>query len=115
MTASPEGKAAYFALLDGYRNESLHDFATNKNDVNVIVESEGELVRKSDPIYLEPAHQGFFGAQFYAPAKYLLGRAYPHGGPISLVLWGMTLLLALALNYDLLPRVVARFSAGDPR
>ncbi|MEI2825896.1 MAG: hypothetical protein V9F04_05430 [Dermatophilaceae bacterium] len=35
--------------MDGYRNESLAEVVTNKNDVNVIVESNGELVQKNDP------------------------------------------------------------------
>ena len=113
MTATPEGKATYFALLDGFRNESLHDFATNKNDVNVIVEYKGELIRKSDPIYLEPVEHGFLGAQFYAPAKYLFGQRIPTWWANIMVIWGMTLLLALALEYDVMPRVVARFTKGS--
>ncbi|MBK9194428.1 MAG: hypothetical protein IPO17_05435 [Flavobacteriales bacterium] len=40
---------AYFALIDGHRNENLADVLTNKNDVNVIVEYDGSLVQKSDP------------------------------------------------------------------
>jgi len=113
MTSTPQRKARYFALLDENRNESLHDFATNKNDVNVIVEYKGELVRKSDPIYLEPVEHGFFGAQFYAPGKYLFNVRIPTWWANALVIWGMTLLLALALQMDLLPRLVQRFSKGS--
>lgn len=110
MTASPEAKATYFALLDRYRNESLSDHVTNKNDVNVITEFKGELVQKSDPIYLEPAQAGLFGAQFYAPGKYFAGGRMPTWWANTLVIWGMTLLLYLALCIDLLPRLIARFS-----
>jgi hypothetical protein len=113
MTSTAERKAAYFALLDAYRNESLADFATNRNDVNLITEYRGELVRKSDPIYLEPIESGFFGAQFYAPGKYLLGLRIPTWWANLLVIWGMTLLLAIALQFELLPRLVQRFS-GPP-
>ena len=115
MTANPQLRSAYFALLDGNRNESLADFVTNKNDVNVITEFRGELVQKSDPIYLEPRQSGFFGAHFYAPGKYLLGQRLPTHLANLLVLWGMTLLCAIALKFDLLPKAVARFSSGSSR
>jgi hypothetical protein len=84
MTATPADREAYFELLDRYRNESLADFVTNKNDVNVIVEAMGELVQKSDPIYVEPTEGGFFGAQFYAPVKRIFGTPwFPRYGPMS--------------------------------
>ncbi|MEO7081595.1 MAG: ATP-binding cassette domain-containing protein, partial [Flavobacteriales bacterium] len=60
MTATPDLKKAYFELLDRNRNESLADFVTNKNDVNLITESKGELVQKSDPVYVQPIEAGFF-------------------------------------------------------
>ena len=77
MTSTPELRASYFALLDRHRNESLADHVTNKNDVNVIVEADGELVQKSDPIYLEPADGGILGAHFYAPAKRVRPQVQP--------------------------------------
>lgn len=112
MTATPELRERYFALLDGNRNESLADFVTNKNDVNVIVEADGELVQKSDPIYVQPREGGFFSAHFYAPVKRFLGWSVPTLWANIGLLWGMTLLLALALHLDVLPRLVARLSPG---
>lgn len=106
MTDTPEARAAYFALLDDHRNESLSDVVTNKNDVNVIVADRGELVQKSDPIYLEPVRSGFFGAQFYAPAKWITGLRIPTLWANTLVLWGMALALAMALYFELFPRLL---------
>ncbi len=80
---------------------------TNKNDVHVIVASDGELVQKNDPIYLEPVHSGFFGAQFYAPSKWLFGTRIPTLWANMLVLWGMSLLLCGALYLELFPRLMA--------
>lgn len=110
LTRTPEDRAAYFALLDAHRNESLADFVTNKNDVNVIVEAEGELVQKSDPVYLDPVSSDFFGAHFYAPVKRLLGVRVPTAWANMLVLWGMSLLFALTLYTNLFPRVIERLS-----
>lgn len=112
MTATPELKKAYFELLDRNRNESLADFVTNKNDVNLITESNGELVQKSDPIYVIPQEGGFFAAQFYAPAKRAFGQLIPTIWANVMLLWGMTLLFWLALRYNFFPWLVARLSAG---
>ncbi len=109
MTATPELRKAYFDLLDRNRNESLADFVTNKNDVNMITEYQGELVQKSDPIYLRPVEGGFFAAQFYAPAKRFFGNSIATLWANLMVLWGMTLLMAMALKLDFFPRLVARF------
>jgi ABC-type multidrug transport system ATPase subunit len=106
MTATPELRTTYFELLDSYRNESLADVVTNKNDVNVIVADRGELIQKSDPIYLEPVHSGFFGAQFYAPTKWIAGLRVPTLFANVLVLWGMALLLVATLYGELFPRLL---------
>jgi hypothetical protein len=106
MTATPELRANYFSLLDTYRNESLTEVVTNKNDVNVIVEYHGQLVQKNDPVYLEPVRGGFFGAQFYAPSKWLFGQRLPTLWANALVLWSMSLLLGLALYFNLFPKLM---------
>ncbi|MBK6831337.1 MAG: ATP-binding cassette domain-containing protein [Flavobacteriales bacterium] len=115
LTSTPEQRGEYFALLDRYRNESLADVVTNKNDVHVIVAYDGELVQKNDPIYLEPAHSGFFGAQFYAPSKWLFGMRMPTLWANMLVLWGMSLLLCAALYAEIFPRFMAWFPAKTGR
>lgn len=110
MTSTPASRTAYFALLDNYRNESLADHVTNKNDVNVIVEADGELVQKSDPIYLEPRDGGFFAAHFYAPVKNVLGARMHTLWANILLLWAMTALLAFTLKYNVFPKLMERLS-----
>lgn len=110
MTATPELKRSYFELLDRNRNESLADFVTNKNDVNLITESKGELVQKSDPIYVRPMEGGFFAAHFYAPEKRLMGSYLPTLWANILLIWAMTVLFGATLRYNLFPRLVARLS-----
>jgi ABC-type multidrug transport system ATPase subunit len=106
LTGTPELRGEYFARFDAFRNESLAEVVTNKNDVNVIVEYHGELVQKSDPVYLEPRYSGFFGAQFYAPSKYLGSVRVPTLWANTLVLWGMSLLLAIALYGEVFLRLL---------
>lgn len=102
-----DGRDAYFARMDAYRNESLADVVVNKNDLNMIVEYRGELVQKSDPIYLEPRHAGLFGAHFHAPAKWVAGQRTPTLWANVGVLWGMTIIMSLALGAGVFPRLLA--------
>jgi len=115
MTATPQLRQDYFELLDRNRNESLSDFVTNKNDVNLIVESEGELVQKSDPIYVIPVAGDFFSAQFYAPVKWLFGACMRTLAANIIFLWCMTLVLALALKFEVFPRVGRRLARKSRR
>jgi hypothetical protein len=78
----------------------------------VIVESDGELVQKSDPVYVFPRNGGFFSAQFYAPVKLAFGRAMKTLVANILLLWAMTIGLAVTLKYELFPWVVSRFDRG---
>ncbi|MBL7964693.1 MAG: ATP-binding cassette domain-containing protein [Flavobacteriales bacterium] len=110
MTATPEGRANYFELLDKYRNDGLADIVTNKNDLEMITAYRGELVRKSDPIYLEPVNRGFFEAQFYAPAKYLMGTRWSTASANMAVLWLMALLFAISLRTNAIPTVTNRLA-----
>ena len=107
LTSTPELRSSYFRLLDGNRNESLTEFVTNKNDLNMIVRSGGGLVRKSDPIYQEPVSHRLLGAHFYAPVKWVLGWRVHTRMANVLVLWGMTLIFMFTLHSDLFRR------AGD--
>lgn len=115
MTATPELRQRYFELLDSQRNESLADVVTNKNEVNVIVEENGELVQKSDPVYLEPVHNGFFGAHFYAPAKWAAGVRIPTLWANTGVLWAMALMLAIALYAEVFPRLLQAMPGKQAR
>ncbi|MBK7944405.1 MAG: ATP-binding cassette domain-containing protein [Flavobacteriales bacterium] len=115
MTATEAGRASYFTLLDKYRNDGLADIVTNKNDLRMIVERDGELIRKSDPIYMEPQEVGFLSAHFYAPSKRILGLRVSNLVGNVLVLWAMTALLCLTLHQEifskagrLLPRRVRK-------
>jgi hypothetical protein len=115
MTATPEAKKAYFALLDGFRNESLTEIVTNRNDVNVIVEYQGRLVQKSDPVYLVPEKGTIFEAHFYAPVKWLFGQRIPTLWANTIVLWGMSLVLAVLLYLDVFPRLMRLIPVRDER
>jgi ABC-type multidrug transport system ATPase subunit len=110
LTADPEARRAYFELLDNYRNESLAEVVTNRTEIQVIVNDRGELVQKSDPVYLEPQRSGLFAAHFYAPAKRLAGGRLPTLWANILVIWAMSVLFMASLYTEAFPRLGRRLA-----
>ena len=80
----------------------------NKGNENKIIEGKGTLIRKKDPIFMDPvSHDG--RAHFYAPVKFI--------GPWQLdtfwfnfaVIWLMSLMLYLTLVHDTLRKTIEFF------
>lgn len=94
------GREAFAELIQKYDNEGLNDFVKNK-EVEHIVEYEGELYQKTDPIFND-ADQKFVAAHFYAPRKQLFGRFYDTYWVNLGVIWFMTLTLYLTLHFSAL-------------
>ena len=99
LTATPELRTAYLRLQDDCYNESLEDFVTNKNDLKKIVEADGVLIQKQNPIFLDPSG-GFFNAHYYAPSKVIFGQRISTLSANVLVIWLMTSGLAVLLAFD---------------
>ena len=108
-------RARYFALMDANKNESLEDHVTNKNDLNVIVQHKGELIQKSDPIYLNPYQSNILTAHFYAPTKSTFGSQISTKWANVLVLWVMSLILAVTLYFETFKRSMDRLSEFSSR
>ncbi len=95
-----------------YFNESLEEFVTNKNEFQRIVEYNGELIQKIDPIYLDPQFR-FIRAHFYAPRKMVFGRFFPTFWVNAVVIWFATIQLYIVLYFRLLKRLLDFFSKGS--
>lgn len=93
------------SLKANYFNKALADQVTNRNELVKLTYSENELVRKKDLIYA-PATGSFLHAHFYAPTKQLFGVTWTTYWANHLVLWFMTLTLAVALYFDALLRLI---------
>jgi ABC-type multidrug transport system ATPase subunit len=110
FSAEEGGRAKLLALRDEYFNMQLEEFVINKNAMYKIVEYEGELIQKSNPIYIDPIHRSFFGAHFYAPSKQLFGKSITTFSANLLVIWGMAFLLGALLFADGLKRLLDAIS-----
>jgi ABC-type multidrug transport system ATPase subunit len=103
LQITSEDRDKFLELKRRYANESLEEFVTNSNEVTRIVEYKGQLIQKIDPIYLDPTSP-MIKAHFYAPQKMIFGIFYPTFWVNTLVIWIMTLILYLILDYRLLLR-----------
>ncbi|MEX0987225.1 MAG: ATP-binding cassette domain-containing protein [Bacteroidales bacterium] len=91
-----------------HHNSSLEEFVTNKNEFEKIVEYEGKLIQKTDPIYQDPRSK-IIKAHFYAPRKMLFGKFVPTIWINVMVIWIMTIGLYLLLYYRVLKRTLDFF------
>ena len=94
-------------LKRNYYNENLEEFVTNKNEFQRIVEYNGELIQKIDPIYLDPESK-FLKAHFYAPRKLIFGHFLPTIWVNVMVLWINAIILFL-LYFRVLKRLMDFF------
>ncbi|MFT4600546.1 MAG: ABC-type multidrug transport system ATPase subunit [Arenicella sp.] len=102
------GKDKYLDLIDNHTNDALEQFTTNKTDLVKLIESDGYLVQKSDPIYLDPYDKSFWNSHFYAPRKRIkmLGIYVPTYWANIVVIWLMSILLIITLYFDVFKRLM---------
>jgi ABC transport system ATP-binding/permease protein len=93
-------------------NESLQDLVTNRTEVQKIIITNDELLQKDDPIYIDPINTRLLNAPFYTSKKYWFGIPMSTFLANILVLWGMTVLMIVALYYDILRKFLGIFSRG---
>ncbi|UYN88230.1 MAG: ATP-binding cassette domain-containing protein [Cyclobacteriaceae bacterium] len=108
MTDTPEKEREYTRLRDNYRNEAIADFVKNLTETHRIIEKDGKLIQKIYPIYKDPDPDHFidFDAQFYMPKKHFLNRNIDTLFFNTGVIWSMSVVLMIALYFDLLRRVI---------
>lgn len=68
------GSDGLLGFRSKYYNDNLADFVTDRNGLTKITEGHGRLVRKKDPVFMEPVYRNG-NAHFYAPEK-ILGNLY---------------------------------------
>lgn len=104
------GEKNYEASQSAFINESLQDLVTNRTEVQKIIVTDDELIQKDDPLFMDPKNTRLLDAPFYTYKKYWFGMPMSTFTANILVLWGMTILLIVALYYDLLRKCLTIFS-----
>jgi ABC-type multidrug transport system ATPase subunit len=93
-------------LKDAYKNEALESFVTNKNSIEHLLKQDGQLIMKTNPIYLDPYDSYFLSSHFYAPQKMLFGTPVNTKWANIMVIWFMSIFLAITLYFDALRRFI---------
>lgn len=106
FTKDSASTAKYMEEKDEFENESLQDLVTNRNTPYRILDLDGKYIQKIDPIYLDPVDSDFGRAQFFAPRKRFFGKYYDTFSVNLTVIWGMSLILAITLYFELLRKLI---------
>jgi ABC-type multidrug transport system ATPase subunit len=99
-----EKKQGVYLLEMAYKNKNLNDLLTNSQTETRMLEIDGKLIQKIDPIFLDPEPDGFIRAHFFAPRKAIAGNYYETYWINSLVIWFMSLIMAITLYFDVLKK-----------
>ena len=112
--STEQGKEQFLELKRRYHNESLSEFVKNSGEVERIIEYDGHLIQKVDPIYLYPESR-FIRSHFYAPAKSVFGYYVSTYWVNVIVIWLSSIMLYLILYYRLFKRLLDRLEqlSGD--
>jgi ABC-type multidrug transport system ATPase subunit len=105
MMKGKNGKEMLLKLERDHSNSQLKDFATNKDNIDRLIEYKDNLYQKYDPIYLDPL-QKFLKAHFYAPRKQIFGSYFDTFWVNIIVLWVMTIFFYVVLYYRLLKKLL---------
>lgn len=105
-TAASEKRFEEFR--NAYQNEAITELVKNTTETNRIIVKDNKFVQKIYPIYKDPdpEHIVDFDAQFYMPAKHFLNRNIDTFYFNLGVIWSMTLVLIIALYYEVLRKII---------
>lgn len=108
MTSTPEKELEFERFKANYHNEVIADLVKNLSETHRSIEKDGKLIQKIYPIYKDPDpdHTIDFNAQFYMPKKHFMGRNIDTFYFNLGVIWSMSLVLGLALYFDVLRKII---------
>ncbi|MCG8309210.1 MAG: ATP-binding cassette domain-containing protein [Cytophagales bacterium] len=99
-------------LKDQHYNESLTDLVRNLAVKDRIIEFKGNLLQIIDPVFNEPKNPKNlldYRSHFFAPKKHFLGHYFDTYWFNLAVIWGMTILLYIALYFEWLRKLINSF------
>lgn len=115
MTSTPDKKKAYEALRDDNTNEQVNSIALNSKSSERIIEENEEVIQKIYPIFMDPDPANFFDytSQMFLPKKHFAGFYMDTLYFNVLVIWFMSVILVIALYFDVLKKIVNKVETGN--
>lgn len=105
LQKTKEDKDNFIRLMKENQNKTLTEFVTNSNSIERIIEFDGHLYQKIDPIYQDPQHK-LIKAHFYSPRKLLFNNYVDTFWVNIIVIWIMSILFYISLYYRLLKKLL---------
>jgi hypothetical protein len=107
-TNTADKEREFETYREAYHNEAITDLVKNLEESHRIIEQDGKLIQKIYPIYKDPdpEHMVDFDAQFYMPSKHFLNSNVDTFFFNTGVIWSMILVMAIALYFDVLRRII---------
>jgi ABC-type multidrug transport system ATPase subunit len=104
LAMSKYSREKYNAIKNVYLNESISDIVRKVFEKNKILRDGDMLIQNVDPIYKMPEAENYlsFRTHFFAPQKHFAGRYYETLWFNIIIVWIFTLLLYVALYFDVL-------------
>ncbi len=101
------GARAFEEFRETHQNEAIETLVKNTNDPIRIIKEEDRVIRKIYPVYqnASPSHLLDFREQFYVSEKGFAGQVIPTPTFNILMMWFMSIVLYIALYYDVLRKV----------
>jgi hypothetical protein len=99
------GEEGVYSFKQAYYNENIANLVKNVAVENKIIEGEGKLIRKYEPVFMDSdSHCG--NAHFYAPVKEIGNWKLETFWFNFMVIWLMSLVLYITLLHDTLRKVI---------
>ena len=102
------GIEAYTEFRNRYDNVRLTELVVNRDVLHKVIQRDGKLIRKYQPIYQDPGSR-YGRAHLYAPFKILGGLTIDTLWFNVLVIWVYAFFLYLTLYFDLLRKLLTKF------
>ena len=113
LTDNPEKRDMYDRLRRNHYNKRIEEMVKKSSEVVRIIEYKDRLVQKIFPIFHEPTVSDNifnFRTIFYSPTKYFAAKQRDTLWFNIGMIWFMTILMFIALYFDLLRKLVDSFS-----
>jgi hypothetical protein len=115
LTFTDSQREAYAKLKEQSDNENLNQLVRNSNDFTKVIESEGKIIQRVDPIYNDPDRERFLRSHFFAPRKVIFGRYFDTYWVNICVIWIMSIILIFTLYFNTLKKLLDSFEAISDR
>jgi len=102
------GIDAYTSLRNEYENLKLAKMLLNRRDSPPILEVDGQLIRKYEPVFMEPT-SNVGRAHLYAPSKKIGGIKIDTLWFNVIFIWFTALIFYLTLYFDVLRKLISKF------